>query len=157
RVGRVDGQLVVNPTFQQREASDLDLVVAASRDAIVMVEGSAGELSEDVLVDALMFAHQAAQPLIDLQEKLRAAVGRPKREFVPPTKDPAIVERVAALAGQKIQAAMAIREKHERYGALDAAGAETAKALEGEFPERAPEINEAYESAKKKHLRELVL
>jgi polyribonucleotide nucleotidyltransferase len=157
RVGRVDGQLVVNPTFQQREVSDLDLVLAASRDAIVMVEGSAGELGEDVLVDALMFAHQAAQPLIDLQEKLRAAVGKPKREFVPPTKDPVIVERVAALAGQKIQAAMAIREKHERYAALDAAGVETAKALEGEFPERAPEINEAYESAKKKHLRELVL
>ena len=66
----------------------------ASRDAIVMVEGGAAELGEDVIVDALMFAHQAAQPLIDLQEKLRAAVGKPKREFVPPVKDPAIVERV---------------------------------------------------------------
>jgi polyribonucleotide nucleotidyltransferase len=157
RVGRVDGNFVVNPTFAQREQADLDLVVAASRDAIVMVEGGAGEVAEDVIVDALMFAHEAAQPLIDLQEKLRAAVGKPKREFVPPTKDPAIVERVAALAGQKIQAAMAIREKHERYGALDAAGAETLKALEGEFPDRAPEIGEAFESAKKKHLRELVL
>ena len=58
-----------------------------------MVEGGAAELGEDVIVDALMFAHQSAQPLIDLQEKLRAAVGKPKREFVPPVKDPAIVEQ----------------------------------------------------------------
>src|SRR6516162_2073765 len=62
RVGRIDGQLVINPTFSDRAKSELDLVVAASRDAIVMVEGSAAEVSEDVLVDALMFAHQAAQP-----------------------------------------------------------------------------------------------
>src|SRR5437588_30937 len=83
-------------------------LVACSRDAIVMVEGGAAELSEDVLVDALMFAHQQAQPLIDLQDKLRAAVGKPKREFTPPAKDPQIVSKVAELANQKIEAAMAI-------------------------------------------------
>jgi polyribonucleotide nucleotidyltransferase len=91
-----------------------------------------------VIVDALMFAHQSAQPLIDLQEKLRAAVGKPKREFVPPVKDPAIVEKVAALANQKIEAAMAIRDKHERYSALDSAGAETKAALAETFPIVAP-------------------
>jgi polyribonucleotide nucleotidyltransferase len=157
RVGRVDGQFVINPTFAQRALAELDLILAASRDAIVMVEGSGAEIAEDVIVDALMFAHQAAQPLIDLQEKLRAAVGKPKREFVPPVKDPAVVQRVAALANQKIQAAMAIREKHERYAALDAAGSETLVALASELPDRGPEISEAFESAKKKHLRELVL
>jgi polyribonucleotide nucleotidyltransferase len=157
RVGRIEGKLVLNPTFAERAMSDLDLLVACSRDAIVMVEGGAAELGEDVIVDALMFAHQSAQPLIDLQEKLRAAVGKPKREFVPPVKDPAIVEKVASLANQKIQAAMAIRDKHERYAALDSAGAETKAALEGTFPERGAEVGEAFESAKKKHLRELVL
>src|SRR3982751_3471044 len=157
RVGRVEGKLVVNPTFAARAKADLDLMVAVSRDAIVMVEGSASELGEDVIVDALMFAHQAAQPLIDLQEKLRAAVGKPKREFVPPAKDPAIVEKVAGLANQKIEAAMAIRDKHQRYAALDSAGAETKTALAETFPERGAEVGEAYESAKKKHLRELVL
>src|SRR5882757_3042763 len=146
RVGRLNNELIVNPTFAQRSECDIDLIVAASRDAIVMVEGSASEVSEDALIDALMFAHKAAQPLLDLQEKLRAAVGRPKREFVPPAKDPVIVERVAGLATEKIQAAMSIREKHARYSALDA-----------DFPDRAPEVKEAYESAKKKHLRELVL
>jgi polyribonucleotide nucleotidyltransferase len=157
RVARIDGQFLVNPTFSQRAVADLDLVVAANRDAIVMVEGSCSELGEDVIVDALMFAHQSAQPLLDLQEKLRAAVGKPKRVFTPPQKDPAIMSRVAAVANEKISAAMAIRDKHERYGALDAAGALTVEALTPEFPERAPEIKEAYESAKKKHLRELVL
>ncbi len=157
RVGRVEGQLVINPTFAQREKSELDLVVACSRDAIVMVEGSASELGEEVLVDALMFAHQQAQPLIDLQDKLRAAVGKAKREFTPPAKDPQIVSRVAELANQKIEAAMAIREKHERYGALDAAGSETKAALVEAFPDRGAEISDAFESAKKKHLRELVL
>jgi polyribonucleotide nucleotidyltransferase len=157
RVGRVDGQLVINPTFAAREKSEMDLLVACSREAIVMVEGGASELSEDVLVDALMFAHQQAQPLIDLQDKLRAAVGKLKREFTPPAKDPAIVAKVGELANQKIEAAMAIREKHERYAALDAAGSETKAALAEAFPDRGGEIAEVFESAKKKHLRELVL
>jgi polyribonucleotide nucleotidyltransferase len=157
RVGRINGQLVINPTFSEREKSELDLVVACSRDAIVMVEGSAAELTEDAVVDALMFAHQQAQPLIDLQDKLRAAVGKSKREFTPPQKDPEIVAKVGQLANQKIEAAMAIREKQERYSALDAAGTETKAALAEAFPDRGAEISEAFESAKKKHLRELVL
>jgi polyribonucleotide nucleotidyltransferase len=157
RVGRVNGEFVINPTFAQREQSELDFVVACSRDAIVMVEGAANEVSEDVIIDALMFAHKAAQPLIDLQEKLRAAVGKAKREFIPPAKDPAIEARVNEVAGPKIQAAMAIREKQERYSKLDSAHTETLEALRPEFPERDGEINGAFESAKKKHLRELVL
>jgi polyribonucleotide nucleotidyltransferase len=157
RIGRVGGSFVLNPTFKQREESELDLVVATSRDAIVMVEGEAREVAEDVLIDALMFAHKEGQVLIDLQEKLRAAVGKPKRVFTPPAKDPAIVERVKAVAGAKIEAAMAIAVKQERYAALDAAGGETAESLKAEFPERDAEVKEAFESEKKRHLRELVL
>jgi len=157
RVGRINGQFVVNPTFTERQSSDVDLVVACSRDAIVMVEGGLAEVAESVIVDALMFAHKEAQPLLDLQEKLRAAVGKPKREFIPPAKDPAIVDRVSALATEKIQTAMAIREKQERYAALDACGGEVKTALSGEFPDRGGEVGEVFESMKKKHLRELVL
>jgi polyribonucleotide nucleotidyltransferase len=157
RVGRIGGEFIVNPTFAQREASELDLTVAASRDAIVMVEGGAQHVSEEVLVDALMFAHKAAQPLIDLQEKLRAAVGKPKRVFQAPVVDPALDARVRELAQPKIEAAMAIREKLERYAALDAVGSEILEVAKTEFSERDSEIKEVYESAKKKHLRELVL
>ncbi len=81
RVGRVDGQFVAFPTFAEREKSDIDIIVAASRDAIMMVEGEMREVPEKDIIDALMFAHEAAQPLIDLQEKLRAAVGKEKRVF----------------------------------------------------------------------------
>ncbi|MDX2022691.1 MAG: polyribonucleotide nucleotidyltransferase [Deltaproteobacteria bacterium] len=157
RVGRVDGKFIVNPTFAQREKSELDFVVAASRDAIVMVEGGAAEISETLLVDALMFAHGAAQPLIDLQDKLRAAVGKPKRDFVSPKADEALVARVTAFANPKIEAAMAIREKQQRYGALEAVSTETLAALGAEFPEREGEVKEAVEKAKKKHLRNMVL
>jgi polyribonucleotide nucleotidyltransferase len=157
RVGRVNGEFVVNPTFAQREQSEIDFIIAASRDAIVMVEGEAAEVAEDVIIDALMFAHKAAQPLIDLQEKLRAAVGKPKRAYTPPVKDPVIEERVKAVAAPKIEEAMAIRDKLERYGKLDTCGQETMEALKAEFAEREGEIKEAFESAKKKHLRELVL
>ena len=106
RVGRVNEQFVINPTFQQREKSDLDFVVAVSRDAIVMVEGGADQISEEMTVDALFFAHQAAQPVLDLIEKLRAAVGQPKREFVPPAKDEALHEKVRELGKEKMRAAV---------------------------------------------------
>ncbi|HEY0711554.1 MAG TPA: polyribonucleotide nucleotidyltransferase, partial [Polyangia bacterium] len=152
RVGRINGEFLVNPTFAQRETSEMDLVVAVSRDAIVMVEGSMNEVAEAVFVDALMFSLKAAQPLIDLQEKLRAAVGKEKRAFTSPVKDPAIVARVTEASGTKIHDAMAIREKHQRYAALDAAGGEVVEALKAEFPDRDAEVKEAYESAKKKHL-----
>jgi polyribonucleotide nucleotidyltransferase len=157
RVGRIDGQFIVFPTFSERERSDLDLVVGCSRDAIVMVEGGCAEISEEIIVDALMFAHKEAQPLLDLQEKLRAAIGKPKRVFVPPAKDPVIVERVAVLASEKIHAAMAIREKQERYAALHACGGDVKTALAPEFPDRGGEVGDVFESLKKKHLRELVL
>src|SRR5947209_1344017 len=98
RAGAAEGhKFIVNPTFAESEKSDLDLVVAATRDAIVMVEGGAAQVSEDVMIEALLFAHQACQPILDLQEKLRAAVGKPKREFVVPQKDQAIATRVKEL------------------------------------------------------------
>src|SRR5207245_7856726 len=109
RAGAAEGhKFIVNPTFQESETSDLDLVVCATRDAIVMVEGGAGQLSEDVMIDALLFAHQAAQPLLDLIEKIRAAVGRTKREYVAPVKDPAIADRVKAVGYEKVKNASRI-------------------------------------------------
>jgi DNA polymerase III epsilon subunit family exonuclease len=78
RVGRIGGRFVVNPTVSQLEDSELDLVVSGTRDAIMMVEAGAKILPEDVMAEAILFGHQALQPLIDLQEQLREAVGKPK-------------------------------------------------------------------------------
>ncbi|HXF86056.1 MAG TPA: polyribonucleotide nucleotidyltransferase [Anaerolineales bacterium] len=80
RVGRINGEFVVNPTYAQLEASDLDLRIAGTRDAILMVECGANEIPEDVMVQALEFGHKALQPLIDLQLQMQAEVGKPKRE-----------------------------------------------------------------------------
>jgi DNA polymerase III epsilon subunit family exonuclease len=79
RVGRIDGEFVVNPTYSQLQDSDLDLVVAGTRDAIMMVEAGAKILPEAVMAEAILWGHRALQPLIDLQEELRAAAGKPKR------------------------------------------------------------------------------
>jgi len=81
RVGRINGEFVLFPTFQQLESSDLDLRVAGTRDAILMVESSALEVSESVMVAALEFAHKAMQPLIDLQLQMTTQLGKPKREY----------------------------------------------------------------------------
>jgi DNA polymerase III epsilon subunit family exonuclease len=78
RIGRINGEFVVDPTIEDLEASDIDLVVAGTRDAIMMVEAGASIVPEDVMADAILFGHRALQPLIDIQEEMRAAVGRPK-------------------------------------------------------------------------------
>ena len=79
RVGRINGEFVVNPTYSQLEESELDLIVSGTRDAIMMVEAGVKLLPEAVMAEAILFAHRALQPLIDLQERLREAVGKPKK------------------------------------------------------------------------------
>jgi polyribonucleotide nucleotidyltransferase len=78
RIGRVDGEFVVNPTISDLERSDIDLIVSGTRDAIMMVEAGASIVPEDIMADAILFGHRALQPLIDIQEEMRAAVGKPK-------------------------------------------------------------------------------
>ena len=79
RVGRIDGEFVVNPTSRQLKESELDLIVAGTRDAIMMVEAGANLLPEDVMAEAILFGHRSLQPIVDLQEELQKAVGKPKR------------------------------------------------------------------------------
>jgi len=79
RVGRIDGKFVVNPTYEQLKESELDLIVSGTREAIMMVEAGAQILPEDVMAEAILFGHRALQPLVDLQEQLQQAVGKPKR------------------------------------------------------------------------------
>ncbi len=147
---------IVNPTFAEREASDLDMVIAASREAIVMVEGGAGQLAEDVIIDALLFAHQSVQPVLDLIEKIRAAVGKTKREFAPPAKDESIAERAKAYKDQ-LRAAMNTREKHARYAAIHSVEQAAVQAIAADFPGKEKEIVEAVGSVYKKMVRQIVV
>ncbi|MFU8771905.1 MAG: polyribonucleotide nucleotidyltransferase [Anaerolineales bacterium] len=81
RIGRINGEFIINPTFDEKERSDLDLRIAGTRDAILMVECGANEITEDVIVAALEYGHQAIQPIIDLQLQMAQEVGKPKREY----------------------------------------------------------------------------
>ncbi len=162
RVARVEGELVAFPTFEQIQSSDLDLVVAASKDAIVMVEGGADEASEADLIDALMFAHKEAQIVIGLIEKMRQAVGKPKREFVIPKLDEAIARRVSELVDADLKVACVIREKKKRYdtyGQLEErVEHELTKELGAErFAENRRLIDEEFENRKAQVVRSMVL
>jgi polyribonucleotide nucleotidyltransferase len=120
RVARVDGELVALPTHEQSAKADIDLIVACTKDAIVMVEGGADEASETEVIDALYFAFNEAQKVIGLIEKVRAAVGKPKREFAVPKLDAGIAGKIAALADEKLKVACVIKEKKARYEAYGA-------------------------------------
>jgi len=140
KVGRVNGEFVANPTAEQLEASDLEIVVAASRDAVCMVEGGAAELSEEVMLDAIFFGHQIIQPILDAQEKLKALAGVAKRDVVEAQVDAELKGKVAELAYSRIKDAVRIVSKQERHNAIDAVIAETVTALAGEYEGRGKEI-----------------
>ncbi len=120
RVGLVDGAFVVNPTFEQMEHSTLDLRIAGTRDAILMVECGATEVPEDVMIKALEFGHAAFQPLIDLQEQMAKEVGKPKRAYKKFVFDEKLVAEVRARVGGRMAEALSLPGKEERNAALEA-------------------------------------
>lgn len=120
RVAYIDGQFVADPTIPQMANSSLDLRMAASRDAIIMVEAGAKEVSEDMMMEALAFGHQALQPLIDVQEAMRAAVGKAKREITYEVNDPSLTEEVKARLGSRLNDIVAEQtERNDRNEAID--------------------------------------
>jgi len=153
RIGRIDGQFVPYPTIEEREKSDMELIVAVSKDAITMVEGEMEELQESVVIDALLFAHQAAQPLIQAQERLRAAVGKEKREFKKPAEDLELYAKAKELAWDKLGAAMQIKEKKVRVRTINEIGQMLVTALAPDDPKKAKEVNGAYYKLQKKWAR----
>ena len=157
RVGRVGGQFVANPTLEQMAQSDLDIVVAGSRDAVIMVEGEAEFLSEGDMLEAVFFGHNAMQPLIDLQVKLGELVGKAKREFEVPQTDEDLAAKVAELAEDKIREAFAIRTKQERYAALAEAKSQVKEALTADYEDRLDEISEILGKIEKRVVRQMII
>ncbi|MFN5615255.1 MAG: polyribonucleotide nucleotidyltransferase [Brevundimonas sp.] len=120
RVGLIDGEFVLNPTVAQMEESQLDLVVAGTRDALMMVESEAKELSEDTMLGALMFAHQGMQPVIDAIIELAEHAAKEPFDFQPEDVSDAVAA-IKALVGEDIKAAYALTGKHDRRDAVSAA------------------------------------
>ncbi|MBL8602715.1 MAG: polyribonucleotide nucleotidyltransferase [Myxococcales bacterium] len=157
RVARIEGRLVANPTFEEMEKSDLDLVVAASRDAIVMVEGGGDEISEDDMIEALMFAHRAVQPALDLQDSIREAVGLPKRTFVARRPSAELVARVRAVSGEGVRDACRTRVKQERYAKFKSLQKQCVETLKAEFPEKEGLIKEAFHDLQAHAMRTMIV
>ena len=165
RVGRVKGEFVVNPTFAELDASDLDLRIAGTKDAILMVECGASEVPEDVMVAALEFGHKSLQPLVDIQLKMQAEVGKPKREpaLALPSKEfeNKVFEHVHASINELLDKPLS---KNEFYGGMtnlkDNLVAELTTVPEGgkasDYPS-AVSVQEAFDEAEKKIVRERIL
>ncbi|MBI5484916.1 MAG: polyribonucleotide nucleotidyltransferase [Deltaproteobacteria bacterium] len=133
KVGRVEGKLICNPSAEELLNSDLEIVVAASRDAIIMVEGEAKFVSEADLLDAVFFAKEAMLPLIEAQEELQKNAGVAKREVTPVTVNEPLLARVRELAYDRMAEAVKIKSKQERHIQIDLVKTETIEALKDEF------------------------
>ncbi len=157
RVGRVDGQWVLNPTFSDLEASDIDLVVSGLRDSISMVEGGSLELSEEEIADALAFAHRGIAEVIDMQAEIIAAVGNPKIEWTRKEPAPELVQQVEASAGARVREALNLEEKTERIQALASVRSDILDELSEEYPDTADDIRRILEATESATMRSQVL
>lgn len=118
RVGKINGQLTLNPVISDMETSDLELIVAASREAIVMVEGAANQLPEKEILQALKMAFEGIQPLLDLQDEIRKEVGRPKFEVIAPVENTQAIDTITKRVSGKLDELLTIKEKIERHTAI---------------------------------------
>ena len=140
KVGRVDGKLIANPTVAELALSDMEIVVAAGRDAIFMVEGEAKFVTEEDMLEAIFFAKDAVQGILDAQEELQKKAGVAKREVPPPQIDEALKAKVKELCFDRIAQAFKIKSKQERYAEVALIKADVLAALAEEYEGRAKEI-----------------
>jgi polyribonucleotide nucleotidyltransferase len=158
RVGRIDGQFVIDPTVSEEDRSDLDLRIAGTRDAILMVECGAQEVAEAVMVEALNYGHQAIQPLIDLQEQMANEIGKPKKEYTPFTLAEEIQTPVRERATTRITEALdAPHTRSELYTTFDSIRAEIVAELAAQDETLIPSINEAFDETLKRVVRQRIL
>ena len=119
KVGRVNGKFIINPTPAELEESDIDLTVAGTKNAINMVEAGSKEVSEEDMLEALMFGHEAVKELCEFEETIIAAVGVPKMEYEHLEIEESLRNEIYDLASAKLDSAMRIKEKLEKYAAID--------------------------------------
>jgi polyribonucleotide nucleotidyltransferase len=140
KVGRVDGKFVANPTAEELEKSDIEIIVAASKDAVIMVEGGADMVSEEEMLEAVFFGHEAVQPILAAQEELKRLAGVPKRVIAPPAVDEVLKGKVKELAYQKIKEAVRIETKGDRHDRIESVAGEVQAALVTDYEGRTKEI-----------------
>lgn len=156
RVGYIDGDYVINPTVDELVKSSMNIVVACTRKAVVMVEGQTDNLSEDEVLSAIFFAHQQVQPLIDLQEDLQSSNGKKKRVVEAPQVDEELFARVKEIAAEGMTEVVTTADKLERGECYDELKARVIEQLDDEG-DRAKEISELLSSYKKSVMRSMIV
>ncbi len=159
RVGRVNGQFVANPSETEREQSDVDVIMAANRESIFMVEGGGKEVSENDMIEALLFGQRAIEPLLKAQEQLAEAVRAEKRSFEKVPMAEGVASRVRDAVLEKVRAAYGQNDKHERYGQLAQIKKDVVEQLcaEGQpFAGKEKDVKTALEDLKYEHMRRMI-
>ena len=157
RVGRIEGEFVINPTRQQQSLSDLDLVIAGVDEGIVMVEGSGREVSEEVLIEGLEVGHRVIREIIALQRDLRETAGKPKLPAVAEASESALVQRVRELATPWVRDAIRIPEKQVRERRMSEVLAEVLTAMADLLPEQALLVPKLIETIEREQMRTMIL
>jgi polyribonucleotide nucleotidyltransferase len=157
RIGRVDGQWIINPTQTELLESDTDIFLTGGKDAIVMVEGGAQMVPEEEILEALFKGHEALQPLLDLQEELRRDIGKPKRQVPLAERDLAVVSRVEQLALEKLKQAIEIPEKLKRYERIGDVKTEVIAQAAAEFPGKERDIKAAFDELRRRSFRAMII
>jgi polyribonucleotide nucleotidyltransferase len=157
RVGRLDGQFKINPTIEELEQSDINIIVAGSKSGVVMVEGGGDIVTEADILEAIFFGHKEMQPIIELQVQLREANGAPKRPFVPPAKDEELAGKIEMEASLRISEALKILPKTERSAALHNIKVDIIEKLGPDYADRRGEVSAILKDLNRKIMRDLVL
>ena len=157
RVGRVDGRFIINPTLEQREQSDINLTVAGTKDAIMMVEAGADEVSEEVMLDAIFFGHEEIKKLVEFIDEIVAEVGKPKKELVLKQIPEDIDAAVRAYATGRMQEAIHTFDKLERLDNMDAVEVETKKHFAEIYPDNEKDIAAVLYNITKESVRNMIL
>lgn len=157
RVGRVDGEFVINPTLEQREVSDINLTVAGTGEAIMMVEAGAEEVPESVMLDAIFYAHEEIKKLVAFIDEVVAEVGKPKMDINLITPPEELEAAVRAFATDRMNTALHTPDKLERLDNMDAVEVETQEHFAEEFPEGEKDIASILFQITKECMRAMVL
>lgn len=156
RIGMIDGQYIINPTIEQAKVSRLNLAVAGTKDAILMVEAGAKEISEDEMLDAIWFGHEEIKKLVEWQEKIMAEVGKPKME-VPVYEPPAeLAAEIEAYGAEQLKAALMDANKLEREENVARIKAEIADAFMEKYPDNAKDVAYITQKLVKKIVRRTI-
>ncbi|WP_028589361.1 polyribonucleotide nucleotidyltransferase [Paenibacillus massiliensis] len=158
-VGRIDGQFVINPTIEQQNVSDLYVVVAGTKDAIMMVEAEANEIPEETMLEAIMFGHDEIKNIVATIEELVKIAGKEKMEVKLHAVDESVNKEVREYAAARLVEAVSIAEKHARQDAIDAINAETVAHFEEKYidtPEFMKDVNEVLYDIVKEEVRRLI-